>query len=83
MSTLRAALRAKPPGPDRAALAQLAETYAAKLDQPGADLLKLTPPYVEVLQMLGLAPGTGEVTTSERPASPLDEIRRRRAARVD
>jgi hypothetical protein len=76
------------PATDRAA-AELAMTYARAVDSDG-DLSKLGPPLLATLEALGMTPRAraavkkvAEVTTdAQRPASPLDELRARRAART-
>jgi hypothetical protein len=75
--------------PEDGAAVRLAQEYAAALDADDADVTKLGPPYLAALTALGLTPaaraaltGRGGAARGERP-NPLDELRKRRAARGD
>lgn len=77
------------------ALAELARAYAQAIDDGNYDLIELGPKLLQVLDALLLTPksrktiaarkGSTNVTTPTSPAAtnPLDELRRRRGARVN
>jgi len=71
---------------DQAAV-QLALTYAAAVDA-GEPVEKVGPPLLAVMEALGMTPRARAalakgVTSAGPSASPLDELRARRAARQD
>lgn len=74
---------------DRAAVA-LAECYAAALDGVDVDVVKVGPAFLAVLSALGMTPagraavlGKGGDPRGGQPQSRADELRARRAARVN
>lgn len=74
--------------PADAAVIRAAQEYAAELDA-GGDVTKLGPLYIACLTALGLTPaaraalaGRG-VADEQQRGNPLDELRKRRAARAD
>lgn len=76
-------------GAGDAAAVALARLLADEIDSPEADVEKLSPRLLAVLDALGLTPKARAALTKkggsdDKPASdPLDELRQRRAARVD
>lgn len=75
--------------PMDSAVVHLARTYAAELDGPDADLVKVGPLLLGTLDRLGLTPRarTATTTTGGHPdvavtRNPLDELRARRRART-
>lgn len=67
------------------AAAQLAIHYAAALDA-GDDLTKIGPALLAALEALGMTPRARKSLVKggdgDGPTSPLDELRRKRAART-
>lgn len=69
------------------ATVRLAYAYAAELDTPGADLVKVGPLLLACLTELGMTPKARAAVTGkggptrEPTGNPLDEIRQRRERR--
>jgi len=79
------ALAAAPVEPRDAATAELARTYARAIDE-GADLAKVGPALLAVLEALGMSPRARSavkkaVTDDKSGANPLDQLAERRRAR--
>lgn len=72
--------------PGDAAAAELAVHYAAALDAGADDLAKLGPALLAALEALGMTPRARKSLVKggdgDGPTSPLDELRRKRAART-
>lgn len=78
------ALRDVPLTSADAAAAELAIHYAEQIDL-GEDLIKIGPPLLAALESLGMTPRSRKSLVREAgsgPASPLDELRQRRAERA-
>lgn len=81
---VRDALSAEPRGPQDAAVAELALTYAREVDGGDGDLAKLGPALLTALEALHMSPraraaAKKAVTTGDKPKSRLDELRERRS----
>lgn len=68
------------------AAAELARTYAAEVDLDPLCLPKIGPALLACLESLGMTPKARKSLlvkeATDAPASPLDELRKRRAART-
>lgn len=67
------------------AAADLALHYAEEIDTGTAELVKLGPALLACLESLGMTPRARKATkeaAGEPPASPLDQLRERRARRA-
>jgi hypothetical protein len=83
-AVVEAVLSAEPPKPQDVAVSALALTYAREIDA-GGDLTKLGPSLLGALEALHLSPRAraaaqkGMKQSAKPGASPLDELRNRRA----
>lgn len=85
VTAVRKAVGALETAPVDQGAAQLAITYARAIDA-GGDLDKLGPQLLAVLEALGMTPRARAAVAKGGPsgnasANPLDELRKRRAAR--
>lgn len=84
-TVVRRALRDVPLTPADKAAAELAIHYATAVDAGDVPLEKIGPPLLAALAALGMTPASRKALVKEAssgPTSPLDELRKRRAARA-
>lgn len=83
---LRKALKDVSLEPQDQAAARLALEYAAQIDGGQVAIEKVGPALLSALESLGMTPrarkGIVKGGDGERPASPLDEVRRKREQRT-